>query len=354
MQIYEYFWEPMEGGGARLLRVCGQSGAVCVPGQLEGHPVREIGAYCFADRAKRLEFQKRTVCTISSGEQGSPEDFSVGLYAGDGHARGAESELPMERAELRELSGDAVERVLLPDCVEKIESYAFYRCRNLVDISVGSTLRAVGGDAFMNCHRLHMMTVRGGWKAAGGIRQILTQITSDMEVRFAAADGTQARLLFPEYYESYDEIAPAHLFGRNIEGEGFRARQCVREGALDFALYDTIFPKACAEEREQTLCRLAMNRLQYPVELGEAAEAQYAAYVREHAHAVCRAAVAAEDEAPVWFLCRQGLLAAEELDACIRLATEQTWVRGAAGFLRAKEQFFAQRPADERYVFEDF
>ena len=76
-----------------------------------------------------------------------------------------------------------------------------------------------------------------------------------------------ARLLFPEYYESYDEIAPAHVFGRNIEGEGFRARQCVRAGEIDFALYDSIFQKACAEERETTLNRLALNRLCYPVGL---------------------------------------------------------------------------------------
>ena len=76
-------------------------------------------------------------------------------------------------------------------------------------------------------------------------------------------------------------IAPAdYVFGRNIEGEGFRARQCVRAGEIDFALYDSIFQKACAEERETTLNRLALNRLCYPVELTGEKRQMYESYIR--------------------------------------------------------------------------
>lgn len=69
-----------------------------------------------------------------------------------------------------------------------------------------------------------------------------------MEVTFQGKTG-QTAVFYPEYYENYDEIAPAHIFGRSIEGEGFRARQCFKEGVPDLSQYDTIFPKACAEEK---------------------------------------------------------------------------------------------------------
>lgn len=337
--IYEYYWEHTDEGGVRLFRVYGQTSEVYVPKQIEGYPVTEIGAYCFAGRAPMKKCENRTRYDAASGEVSYSEDFS------------AEE---AETAVLRELSGRAVGRVVLPDSVQKIGSYAFYQCTELTQISIGSGVREVGGDAFMNCHKMHEMTVRGGCKTKAGIRQILAQISSDMEVTFEGRDKTEARLLFPEYYESYDEIAPAHLFGRNIEGEGFRARQCVREGIVDFRLYDTIFPKACVEEREKTLCRLALNRLRYPVELGAKERELYEAYVRAHAGAVCESAVRAKEEETIRFLCEQGLLTAMDIDLCIRLAAEQEWAKGAAAFLRVKEEFFAPKPVEERYSFDDF
>ncbi len=337
MMIYKCVWEYTKDGTIRLLRMYGQNAEVYVPERIEGQPVTEIGAYCFAGRAGLLNDAKRITYQESSGETVSPEDFSA------------------ERAEnLRELAGQAILRVMLPDCVQKIESYAFYRCTELTQISLGSAVREVGGDAFMNCHKLHAMTVRGGCQPSGGIRQMLAQISSDMEVTFTGKDGVKAKLLFPEYYESYDEIAPAHLFGRNIEGEGFRARQCVRAGAIDFALYDTIFPKACGKEQESKLCRLAMNRLLYPLDLGMEAREHYEDYVRNHAGTVCEAAVRAGTKETIRFLCERSLLTAADIDRCIYLATELEWVEGAAEFLRVKEQFFAPKPVEERYSFEDF
>lgn len=319
MMIYEYSWEhtPL---GVRLLRVWGQTAEIFVPEQIEGSPVTEIGAYCFAGKRRTAEGDKRT----------SSKD------------------------NLRELAGEVVERVFLPKTVQRIESYAFYQCTNLAEISLWGSVQEVGGDAFMNCNKLHHMTVHGGCQVSAGIRQILAQISSDMEVTFQKENIVEARLLFPEYYESYDEIAPAHLFGRSIEGEGFRARQCMREGRVDFKLYDTIFPKACAEEREKTLCRIAFNRLRYPVELGEIEQKRYEEYIRIHADTVCVLAVHQQDEKTILFLCEKGLLRALHIDACIRLATEQDWAKGAAAFLRAKEQFFAPKSIEERYSFDDF
>ncbi len=321
--IYEYLWEPDGAGGARLLGMYGQTPDALVPEFLAGLPVTEIGDYCFAGR--------RSAAPDSEPLDGQRTDA----------------------ASLRKLAGDTVESVILPQTIRRIGSYAFYQCRQLKELTLGDAVDAVGGDAFMNCHRLHRMTVSGEAPAAG-IRQILAQISSDMEVDFVRGEEVRIRLLFPEYYESYDEIAPAHLFGRNIEGEGFRARQCLRQGEIDFALYDSIFPKACAEEREATLNRLACDRLRYPVGLAAESQERYEAYIRAHADALCAEAVGARDEDAVQFLCEQGLLGSLHIDGCIRLAADAEWAKGVAAFLRMKEQFFAEKTVEERYTFDDF
>lgn len=314
----EYLWEPDGMGGVRLLGMYGQTSQALVPEQIEGMPVTEIGAYCFAGRGKER------------------------------------SEKTKQKASLRALAGEAVESVHLPKTIRRIGSYAFYQCTRLERLSLYGSLCEVGGDAFMNCHRLHTLTVETGDFQMEGVRQMLAQLSLDVEVNFLEKDVVRARLLFPEYYESYDEIAPAHVFSRNIEGEGFRARQCVRAGEIDFALYDSIFQKACAKEREATLNRLALNRLCYPAGLTEEKRQMYESYIKEHAGSVCAAAVCGRDEETVLFLCEQRLLTAAQLDDCIRLSAEEDWAKGAASFLRMKEQFFKEKTIEERYSFDAF
>ena len=83
-----------------------------------------------------------------------------------------------------------------------------------------------------------------------------------MEVSFEQEDGErEAVLLYPEYYESYDEIGPAHIFELNLTGEGFRARQCFKDGVILLNAYDEIFPQACVEESAEVLIPMAWNRL---------------------------------------------------------------------------------------------
>lgn len=341
MLTYEFDWE-QGADGARLLRVYGMTAEVVLPGEIEGTPVTEIGAYCFAEQAHLPEHYRTTkveVADLSEEKEGTVNGVpSVCFMSG----------------QLRELAGSYLEKLVLPDSVKKIGNLAFYNCTSLSLLEFGSELTEIGSDAFMNCKKLHHMAVRCGSREKSGIRQILAQISSDMEVAFWGRQGIEAVLLFPEYYESYDEIAPAHLFGRNIEGEGFRARQCFKEGIPDFMQYDTIFPKACAEETEKTLCRLAMNRLRYPVNLGEGARRLYEDYIRGHAGAVCATAAKRRDMQPVCFLCEQGLCDRGNLEEGIRLAAELDWAEGTAWFLRLLEQFFPKKPAESRYEFEDF
>ena len=47
----------------------------------------------------------------------------------------------------------------------------------------------VDGDAFMNCTKLYMLVMRGSPKDKSCLKQILSQISTLMRVRWAVSDG---------------------------------------------------------------------------------------------------------------------------------------------------------------------
>lgn len=298
--MYNLNWEKTIEGTARLLGVTDMPGELVLPEQIEGLPLTEAGPYCFA-KNKYLE------------------------------------------------------RIVLPDSMLKVGRMAFYNCTGLKELEIGPRLMEFGGDAFMNCHNLHQLTVRCKALEPSGARFVVRQISSDLTVHFAGKDETDcAKVLFSDYYESYDEVTPAHLFGRNIEGEGFRARQCFKDGVFEYFRYDSIFQKACAEEKESTLCEMAMNRLRYPVSLQKDAKERYEAYVCKHLDRICTKAVEDRDIGVLEFLCKSKLLETRHLEYCAGLAAEREWAEGGAYILRLKAMYFAPSGRKDRYSFDEF
>ena len=163
---------------------------------------------------------------------------------------------------LHELSEKYIKEVQLPADIVKIGSCAFYNCTKMERISVYPKLVEVGSDAFMNCLNLRSLRMCAGVEEPTGLKQLLAQIKWQVEVSFEQEDGErEAVLMYPEYYESYDEIGPAQIFELNLTGEGFRARQCFKEGVILLNAYDEIFPQACVEESAEVLIPMVWNRL---------------------------------------------------------------------------------------------
>ena len=217
--------------------------------------------------------------------------------------------------------------------------HSFLALRRLRRLSLGAGVEGLGSDLFTNCRSLARLCLRAAPDAPTGLKKLLGAISADITAEF---DG--ARLFYPEYSEFLDENTPAHIFNHNIEGEGYRMRQCfTAAGAVDYAAFDASFAQACVGEGEGALCRLALGRLVLPFALGGQARADYEFYLRAHPAAAFRLAIDTRDEAALRLLVGLGLPTAEAAAYCARAG----WSAGAAILLgRAKR-------AKKSYSFDD-
>ena len=298
-------WETC-AGGARVLRVLGDTPCPVVPAVVDGVPVVEIGPYCFADKP------------VTGGT----------LW-------------PADSTDTHEITGNFVEEVTLPGTVRVVDSAAFYNCRRLRRVTLGPAADSFGSDLFTNCRSLQTLELDAAPGEPTGLRRLLVAVSADVTVEFTGG----ARLFYPEYFELLDENTPAHIFNHSIEGEGYRMRQCFApDGRLDFAAYDASFAQACVGESEDKLCRLALGRLCLPYNLGDDARADYEFYLTAHPDAAFTLAITARDEAAVKLLVGLGLPTTNAAAYC----AQQGWSAGAAILLGRR-----RRPAKKTYDFDD-
>lgn len=224
-----------------------------VPDTLDGMRVTELAEYCFSFKSM-------------------PEKLKTELGIDD-----------ILRPDMTELCDDYIERIILPDGMQKIGRLCFYNCSRLSVLELPSDICDVDGDAFMNCTKLYMLVMRGSPKDKSCLKQILSQISTLVRVRWADSYGNAiAQACFFEYDQTYDEIGPAHIFKLNMNGEGFRARQAFMDRVFVWKQYDEIFSEAIAQESEDDLLDMAFYRLIYAYELSKEARQQFLEYIVNH------------------------------------------------------------------------
>ena len=313
----ELIWNEQDEN-AVVHEVRSDSPEITLPETVEGRDLVAVGAYCFSDRKREKTTQDGNIVVI-----GEPSAHPA--------------------------QGDFVEKISLPDAVGRIENAAFFNCKKLEYLETGKRIREIGSDVFNNCGALHRLRIRGRAGEETGARQLLARISWDVEVQF-----DDAVLFYPEYYEGYDTIAPAHIFGLNIEGEGFRARQCFRDGKVDFEAYDGIFEKACAEETDRVLVHMALNRLMTPLGLTEKNRLQYENYVvsvPEEIFEICL-----KNRNLEWLsFAVNSVLTGDKIEKSVKEQAllnyvQQDWTEGAAVLLAAGQKREEGRKA--RYEFE--
>lgn len=295
-------------GEAEILRVYSRTPCLVIPEIIDGYKVTKVGEYCFSETS-HIE-----------------EKYSIELDN-------------TQKSLYHEGAGNYILEVMLPESIKSIGRNAFYNCRKLKSVTVGAACEEIGGDIFMNCRSLNTINVACNVNERSGIKQLLSRYSSDIEVVYECNSEISAKIFYPEYVESYDEIAPAHIFGRNITGEGFRARECFTEGVPNLGQYDEIFEKASAEESIKTASKIALDRLLYPVDLSEKAKEQYLGYIREYDSDIMRILVSEKELETIYFLCSEGYIKAPAYDVGIAAATADEWGEGAASMLKWKHEF---------------
>ncbi len=316
--------------GARILRVYGNELALRLPDRLAGIPVTEIGAYCFSASEHLPEEGCRLTHLTESGVEEAIESPSF-----------------------PSVSGNYVESVHLPDGVTILHNAAFYNCRKMSQLSLGEEINAIGSDEFLNCVNLNTIILRGSPRGENGLSLLLERLISDVEVRFCPEDGPpECVIFFPEYYEWLSEITPAHVFSRSIEGEGFRMRHTFQNHILDFSRYDQCFPDVLTGESDKNICRIAMNRLRWPIGLQNQPQTLYVEALSARLEHLLKILTDTRDLEGLEFFCRSLSLSKGDLSGWMGSCIQAQWGEGAAYLadqIRATGSF-----ARKTFSFDDF
>ena len=219
-----------------------------------------------------------------------------------------------------------VKRIHLPRQMESIGNYIFYRCFGLHSLSFSDTLCDVGSGAFNGCgvRELEIDFYRGEKSVlkflADEIRYALY-----VTLRYHHTDGRQqtARLLFPEHYEEAVENTPARIVETHYHGSGGDYRQCFYNKELNYGEYDSLFPRAIAEEEPEMTVQLAALRLYTPYKLGGKAKVQYESFLRDHIACAGRVYVEKADAHMLRFFGREKYWNKEGLDEAIDRSSEE-------------------------------
>lgn len=312
--------------GAEIYRIYGDSASVRVPECVEGLKVVSLAAYCFARNA-RLEDENMHITEAK-------EQSELGKYTAE-----------------RELGGDEVTRIYLPGTIEKIGSYCFYNCRKLERLSLGGRVYSIGSDAFLNCSNLHYIDTAVACDEKSGIRNILDQVKWDVQVFYSAFDKEKRTgIFYPDYAEVYDEIGPAHIFGIDIQGEGFRMRKSFKDERVDLVMYDSAFEKACVEENENTMLKIVMNRLIYPVQLSAQSRSQYGKYMKDHIETAIELLIEERELSSFEKLVQGEIFSNTEIQLAAKKAAIAEWTEGSAFLIKLGSN---KKKVTDRYSFDD-
>lgn len=285
-------------GGARLVRLLGDSPCPVLPETADGLPLTEIGPYCFAgeERADAL-----------------PPPAEIRRYTVPGGVQ-ASGDVSGHR-----IAGAFLIALTLPDSLRVLGSCACYNCRALASLSLGGAPLTLGSDVFLNTFALQELILRAAPDAPSPLPGLLISLQGEVRAQFAPAGETLAAAHYPEYWEDLEET-PAHILLHTYSGQGYHYRQCFAGGVPRWEEYDAVFPMARAEDPPAAVAALALDRLRWPFALGEAPRQAYRAFLSAHGAPLLARLQKAEDTAALTALLRLDVLDEAALQAGIAAA----------------------------------
>jgi len=281
-----------ESDHIEILRAVTCDSRAVLPDELFGLPVTALADYALAPTARPVDGEE---VRIVSGREGD-----------------------WDNRNLHELT--------MPEHLVSVGSYALYGCRFLHTLRLYDRADRWGIECLMNCHRLRFLHLtRVGEKQGEALSFICGEIHEELDVTVYEIDGSETRLVIPDYIEDYEENIPNHSFDYRISGGGYPYHHVFPGKKLDLRTYDSHWEQYLSRMYEhETAIRLAYTRLRWPRELTEQAEQQYAEYLSQNAEDAILWQLSQKDAAGLRLLLNK-LGPADEI---IRKACEQARMEG--------------------------
>mgnify|MGYP000557946447 CR=1 FL=1 len=338
---------PLSADTARLVRVYGTEPCIALPGTLpapEGgsFAVTELGDYCFSEKPRSLPAADKT-CRYEAAPDGTARLIRAFGQTVGGTCRRYDFDFDAPAAgsdadDLHPVCGNFLEELTLPDSLQVVGSCAFYNCRKLRLLTVGTGSLTMGSDVFLNCFALETIRVQAGPEEPTGLFALVNNITETVRAEFcpAGAAAPLAALWYPAYWEDIEET-PAHILLHTFSGQGYHYRQCFLDNKFLPAEYDAIFPQGHDADDAAVMAMLCFGRLRYPWQLTEAAAGHYRAFLAANTDRVFARLLKAQDTDSI-----RALLALDVLD-------KAAFAEGAALAAKAENAAAAALLADAEH-----
>lgn len=234
----------------------------------------------------------------------------------------------------------------LPRQLASVGDYAFFSCRALQALHLHDGVTHWGGGVLMNCRSLDRILLTRVESAQGeSLAYFADEMSRELDVSLFGTDGSETRLIFPEYVEDFEENGPAHHFDYTIYGAGHPYHHVFRGKTLHLTDYDALWERFLSAVHEDSAAlRLAWYRLRYPRELSVWARAQYEAYLRAHVDESLRLALEQRDIAGLRQLL--DLLDGTPLAAALAFAREEHMTEATAILLEQQHRRDGGREKD--------
>ena len=351
---------PLQKNTARLTRVYGDAPCAALPASVPGPEggvlaITELGDYCFSEKPRSLPGAD-ALCRYEVGPDGTctlVQAFGRDLTGRHGRYDLDFGEGSAAPEELHPVCGNFVEEVILPDSLQVIGSCAFYNCRGLRLLTVGSSSLTVGSDVFLNCFALETLRVQAAPEQPTGLFALVNNITEAVQAQFWPADAPAplAALWYPAYWEDIEET-PAHILLHTFSGQGYHYRQCFLDNKFLPAEYDAIFPQGHDADDAAVMAMLCFARLRYPWQLTEAAAGHYQVFLAANTDRVFARLLKAQDADSIRALLALDVLDKAAFASAAALAAKAENAAAAALLADAEHKKYAPQPKKQRYDFD--
>ncbi len=308
MAVFENFEYSVTDDGVSIDKYNGNEGFVSIPEKINGLKVKKIGNEAF-----RWHKEIREVTFPESLE-----------YAGD-----------YAFCECRGLKS-----VYFGNNLKYAGEHIFYNCRNLAEISIPSGLEYIGDGFAKNCENLKNITISSDNNLSSSVSGFLNELSGEIVIKIGETGG---ELILPSFGYEYIDKCYSKTFETVTHGAGVLYRKCIEKHRINYDLYDLAFRYAVREELPQTMCRIAINRLQSQNGLNNESKKQYIDYLSEHISDTIRTIVYYENIDFIEVMEKEHMLTEEILLSAINITSETDRADFTAEFMDRKMRLFGRK-----------